>query len=58
MKRMLLAHDSDKLLFASDLPWSDPADALRYLLALNLPDALTEKILSQNALRLLAPAGK
>ena len=58
MKRMLLAHDSDKLLFASDLPWSDPADALRYLLALNLPVALTEKILSQNALRLLAPAKK
>lgn len=56
MRRMLLAHDSDRLLFASDLPWSDPADSLRYLLSLHLPEDLTEKILSANGLRLLGVA--
>lgn len=53
MKRMLLTHDSDRILFASDLPWSNPVDSLQYLLSLHLPDALTEKILCTNGLQLL-----
>lgn len=59
LARMISRHDSDRILFGSDLPWCDPSEALRYIEALRLPSALLEKILGQNALALLnGAAGK
>lgn len=52
-RRMIAIHDSDCLLFGSDLPWCDPAKALAYVLGLNLSTELNEKIFAQNALALL-----
>ena len=48
-RRMLLAHDPERLLFGSDLPWADPAETLRKLESLALPAALMDQITYQNA---------
>lgn len=53
IERILLRHDSQRLLFGSDSPWEDQGQAAQKLLALRLPDELKEKILSGNARRLL-----
>lgn len=52
-KRILTNHDPDKLLFASDLPWSSPKAELEYLESLGLDNDLLEKIKYKNALALL-----
>ncbi len=53
-RRMILAHPSDCLFFGSDSPWGNPADTLRLLRGLDLPEPLLRKILCENALALLS----
>lgn len=51
--RILEKHDSDKILFGSDSPWSDMSVAINWIKDLSLPQDIEEKILSGNAKRLL-----
>mgnify|MGYP001004228118 CR=1 FL=1 len=53
-RRMLLAHPADYLLFGTDSPWADQADMIAFIENLQLPDATLNKILYQNAQRLLS----
>ncbi len=53
LRQILKEHDSDRILFASDTPWSDPAAELAFILGSPLSEKTKEKILSGNALRLL-----
>ena len=53
-RKMLLAHPAEYLLFGSDSPWTDQKRDLAAFQALNLPEALLERILFGNACRLLA----
>ena len=53
VRRMILAHPSDRLFFGSDSPWGDPKAALQLLKTLDLPCDLLRKILSDNAIRIL-----
>ena len=46
-------HSPDRLLFASDTPWSYAAEELNFIHSAKLGDELTEKILCKNALGLL-----
>lgn len=50
---MLLAHPADYLLFGTDSPWADQAEAIRSLEKLDLPPDILDKLLGQNAKRLL-----
>ena len=52
-RKMLLAHPAERLLFGSDSPWTDQKRGLEAFRALNLPEALLERILFGNARRLL-----
>lgn len=52
-RRILLAHPADYLLFGTDSPWADQTEAIRTLEQLDLPPAVLDKLLGQNALRLL-----
>ena len=51
--RILEKHDSDKILFATDSPWSDMAKGLDWIRSLALPKEVEEAILFGNAKRLL-----
>ena len=51
--RILEKHGSDKILFATDSPWSDMAKGIDWIQKLGLPQNVTEDILSGNATRLL-----
>jgi len=53
IKRMILRHDPDRILLGSDCPWEDPARSVQFILDMDLPPALTEKILAKNARRLI-----
>ena len=53
LRRILLAHPADFLLFGTDAPWTDQADSLDLLRRLDLPEALVERITVTNARRLL-----
>jgi uncharacterized protein len=52
-RSLLLAHRQDRLLFGSDSPWTDQANALRLLRGLGLPETRLELLLSGNARALL-----
>jgi predicted TIM-barrel fold metal-dependent hydrolase len=52
-KEIVKKHGSDKILFATDSPWSDIKNDLRILKSFNLDKETEEKILSKNAMRLL-----
>lgn len=53
-KRFLLEHPTDRLLFASDSPWTDQGEELKFLLQLPfLTENDKEKICFSNAARLL-----
>jgi predicted TIM-barrel fold metal-dependent hydrolase len=52
-RRMLDAHNPDKILFATDLPWCDANDQIGYIESLNLTNEAKEKIYYKNALKLL-----
>ena len=51
--RILHAHDPKRLLFASDTPWDDQKAALERFCALPLDESLKNRILGENAVRLL-----
>jgi uncharacterized protein len=51
--RMLNKHPADYLLFGSDSPWDNQAEAIQRLRQLSLPEALLNRILGGNGERLL-----
>ena len=51
--KILEKHGSDKILFATDSPWSDMAKGINWIKELSLPQSVEEDILSGNAKRLL-----
>jgi len=53
LRRMLLAHPADYLLFGSDSPWTGQKESLAKLAALDLPPELFAKITSANGRALL-----
>lgn len=52
IERMILKHDSDKILFGSDCPWENPKKTFELIDSMALSDDLKEKIFSKNAIRL------
>ena len=52
-KELIKAHGADKVLLGSDMPWSDTLDEVRFVQSLDLSAEDEEKILSNNAKRLL-----
>ena len=52
-KELIKAHGADKVLLGSDMPWSDTLDEVRFVQSLDLSAEDVEKILSNNAKRLL-----
>ena len=46
-------HGTDRILFASDLPWCDPRTAVALIDGLNVPDGEKDKIFFKNAQELL-----
>ncbi len=52
-KELIKAHGADKVLLGSDMPWSDTLDEVRFMQSLDLSAEDEEKILSNNAKRLL-----
>ena len=53
LRRMILAHPPEYILFGSDSPWTDQAAEIEAISKLNLPEELLDKILYQNARKLL-----
>ena len=53
LRRILLEHDSDRILFATDTPWADAASEISAIHAMQLPQQLEDKIFSENAISLL-----
>jgi len=51
--RMLGKHDSDRILFGSDCPWSNPGENFLYIDSLPVSDERKEKIFFKNAVTLL-----
>ena len=51
--RIVRAHGADKILFASDSPWSNAKEEIESIKALPFTNEEKEKILSQNAKRIL-----
>ena len=51
--RIMEKHGSDKILFATDSPWSDMAKGISWIRELSLPQEVEKAILSGNAKRLL-----
>ena len=52
-KKILLAHGADKVLFATDSPWSSIKRDKETLLSYDLPKEVNDKIFYKNALKLL-----
>ena len=52
-KAAILSHSEDKILFATDLPWSSQAESVKKLKELDLGEEKTEKILYKNAVKIL-----
>ena len=46
-------HGTDRILFASDLPWSDPVSEIKLVEELDIPDAQKDRIFCGNAAELL-----
>lgn len=53
LKRMLLAHPSEYLLFGTDSPWNDQQEQVSAFRQLGLPEELVSKILYKNAEKIL-----
>lgn len=51
--KILNKHGADKILFATDSPWSDMEKGINWIKELSLPQGIEEDILSGNAKRLL-----
>jgi len=52
-EEMVKIHGSNKLLFASDLPWTDPLEGIKGINKLNIPQEEKENIFGNNAMKLL-----
>ena len=52
-KKILFAHGADKILFATDCPWSDIKRDKETFLSYGLPQEINEKVFYKNALKLL-----
>lgn len=52
-KKILYAHGDDKVLFATDCPWSDIKQDKETLISYSLPRETTDRIFYKNALKLL-----
>lgn len=52
-KELLMVHGADHILFGSDLPWSDPADGIRFVEAFCENAADQKKIFAENARKIL-----
>jgi uncharacterized protein len=50
---MILAHSDDHILFGTDSPWKSQKITIQLLKDLNLPKSLEDKILYENAEKLL-----
>ena len=50
---MVKTHSTDKILFATDLPWTNPEDGIKEIKALSISDEEKDKIFYQNAAKLL-----
>jgi len=55
VRRVLLRHPADRLLFGTDSPWADQATVLESVLSLDLPPQRLDALLWTNAAGLLAP---
>ena len=52
-KEIILAHGTDKVLFGSDMPWSEPENELGFIRSLGFDPEDEKKILGDNAQKLL-----
>ena len=50
---IIKAHGSEKVLFGSDMPWGKTEDEINFVRSLKISDEDKEKILSENAVKLL-----
>ena len=53
LRRMILAHPSDYILFGTDSPWTDQKAEIEAFSKLSFPEVLLEKIFYKNAKKLL-----
>ena len=51
--KIISAHSADRILLGSDMPWSTAENEAKLIMSLDLPEDTTEKILCNNAKRLL-----
>lgn len=51
---LIRAHGAERILFASDCPWGDPAEGIRFVRSLALSEEEKEMILGANAQRMFA----
>ena len=54
LRRILVEHDSSRILFATDTPWADARREIAAIREMGLPKSLEDKILSENAISLLS----
>ena len=54
---ILRKHDPDRILFATDTPWSDPIQELEFLRSSGLASRTVDRILYDNAMELLRSCG-
>lgn len=52
MRRMMLKHNPQQILFGSDCPWENPAESISFLCNMDLPAHMVRSILSENTINL------
>lgn len=52
-EKMVVSHGTDKILFATDLPWTNPEEGIAEIKGLNISEEEKKNILGNNALKLL-----
>lgn len=53
LRDILVSHDPDRILFASDCPWCPPDENIRFIESFNLSSEMQDKIFEENARTLL-----
>lgn len=53
-RKIIVKHGTDKILFGSDCPWSDPAHELNFIESLGLSSSDLDRILFENSLEFLS----